>query len=273
MQTVRIGGRDVSRFILGSNPFSGFSHQGREMDRQMMSYWTCERVKAALRQAESLGINTIIARADFHVLRLLMEYRDEGGRIQWFAQTCPEIGPPEKAMDRVAEFGAPACYIHGGYADHLLAGGRLEELIPTVDHARELGLAVGLAAHDPRTIHWAERNLKLDYYMCSYYNPIPRKAGADHVSGTAEAYRDEDRRAMTELIQGLSRPAIHYKVMAAGRNDPAEALHYAAARMRPGDAVCVGIFTRDKADMLAEDVRLLGECLAGREGAPTEAPA
>jgi hypothetical protein len=34
--------------------------------------------------------------------------------------------------------------------------------------------------------------------------------------------------------------------------------------MRPGDAVCVGVFTRDKPDMLAQDVRLLEAALAAR---------
>ena len=59
------------------------------------------------------------------------------------------------------------------------------------------------------------------------------------------------------LIQHLSRPVIHYKVLAAGRHDPAVALAYTARHMRPTDAVCVGIYTRDNPNMLAEDLELL----------------
>jgi len=73
---------------------------------------------------------------------------------------------------------------------------------------------------------------------------------------------------MAELIQTLSKPAIHYKVLAAGRNDPAEAFKYVARKMRPVDAVCVGIYTADKPDMLAEDVELLERALAARNQAP-----
>ncbi|MGQ9454715.1 MAG: hypothetical protein ACUVRS_06220 [Armatimonadota bacterium] len=91
MQTVRIGNLEVSRFILGGNPFSGFSHQSAELDRAMLHYFTVERIKRVLRQAESLGINTLVARADNHIVRLLMEYWDEGGRIRWIAQTAPEM--------------------------------------------------------------------------------------------------------------------------------------------------------------------------------------
>jgi hypothetical protein len=262
LDTVRIGEVEASRFILGSNPFSGFSHQGREMDAQMVHHYTCARIKEVLRQAEEAGITTIIARADHHMLRVLLEFWDEGGSLQWFAQTCPELGPPEPSMSRAARAGAVAVHIHGGYADHLLANGRIEELRPAVEHGRSLGLTVGLAGHNPETIRWAEANLDLDFYMCSYYNPIPRDREARHRPGTRERYRAEDRAAMTGLIGTLSRPAVHYKVMAAGRNDPEEALDCVARNLRPGDAVCVGIFNRDEPDMLRRDVAILGAALA-----------
>ena len=61
---------------------------------------------------------------------------------------------------------------------------------------------------------------------------------------------------MTDLIQGLSRPVIHYKILAAGRNDPAEAFAYCGSRMRPQDLACVGVFTGDDPRMLETDVRL-----------------
>ena len=70
-------------------------------------------------------------------------------------------------------------------------------------------------------------------------------------------YAPEDRAERVALIQTLSRPAIHYKVLAAGRIPPAEALADAARNMRPGDAVCVGIHTGDKPDMLREDLEIL----------------
>jgi hypothetical protein len=261
---VKIGRCEVSRFILGSNPFSGFSHQSAERDQEMVHYWSCARIKEALCQAEALGINTVIARADHHMLRVLTEHWDEGGRLQWFGQTCPELGAPEPTLRRVAGVNAPACHIHGGYADHLLAKGALAKLIPTVQYARSLGLVVGLAAHETATLRWAEEHLDVDYYMCSYYNPIPRKDSAEHQHGYDEAYLEEDRRAMADLIQELTKPVIHYKILAAGRNDPAGAFEVAARAMRPGDAVCVGVYTKDHPGMLADDVTMFERALACR---------
>ena len=125
MEPVQLGDISVSRFILGSNPFSGFSHQGPEMDLRMKRYYTTQRIKDTLREAERLGVNTLVGRTDHHVMRLLLEYWDEGGKIQWFAQTCPGVGPTEMCVRRALEGGAKACHIHGGVMDHLLAQGRI----------------------------------------------------------------------------------------------------------------------------------------------------
>ena len=57
MDTIHLKNINVSRFILGSNPFSGFSHQGTEMDTAMKRYYTTERVKTTLRQAEDVARN------------------------------------------------------------------------------------------------------------------------------------------------------------------------------------------------------------------------
>ena len=66
---------------------------------------------------------------------------------------------------------------------------------------------------------------------------------------------------MTNLIPQLSKPVVHYKIMAAGRNDPREAFAFAASKMRANDAVCVGIYPKDNPDILQEDVQLLEESL------------
>lgn len=261
MDRVVIKDVEVSRFILGSNPFSGFSHQTREASQGMTRYYTTARIKEVLFEAERLGVNTIIARGDFHVIRVLMEYWNEGGKLQWFAQTCPEVGPPGLSVKRAKNHGAKACFIHGGYVDHLLAHGRLDEIPAVLESIREAGMACGVAGHIPDVFRWAEANADADFYMCSYYNPIARAESPEYDPIAAEQYLESDRRAMTELIQSLKRPVIHYKIMAAGRNEPGEAFAYAARSMRASDAVCVGVYPEAKREMLGEDVGLLEDAL------------
>jgi hypothetical protein len=261
MQMVKIGGVSVSRLILGSNPFSGFSHQGREVDLRMKRYYTTARIKQTLRDAEGLGINTVVARTDHHVMRFLLEYWDEGGKIQWFAQTCPGVGPTKMCVDRAVAGGAKACHIHGGVMDNFVAQKTLDEVAPAIEMIQKAGLLAGIAGHNVRVFEWAEKNLDCDYYLCCYYNPTPRDDRPEHVHGAVERYAEEDRRAMVEMIAKIKRPVIHYKVMAAGRNNPADALACAAGHMRKNDAVCVGVFTQERSDMLAQDAMLLEKAL------------
>jgi hypothetical protein len=265
MEYVNFGKLKVSRFILGSNPFSGFSHQDSEIDLRMKRYFTVARIKETLHTAEALGVNTLIGRSDAHVTRMLMEYWDEGGALQWFAQTCPELGGPEVSIARAAAAGASGCYIHGGVMDFLLAQKRLAEVPPLIDMIRQKGMLAGVAGHNPQVFEWAEGHIDTDFYMCCYYNSAHRDQRAEHVSGMAEWFRDEDRSVMVDLIQRIPRPVVHYKILAAGRNDPAEAFAYAACHMRAHDAVCVGVGPSDAPTMLREDVALLEKSLSAQK--------
>jgi|WetSurMetagenome_2_1015567.scaffolds.fasta_scaffold113557_1 hypothetical protein len=256
MDFTNIGELRVSRLLIGSNPFSGFSHQGIERDELMVHYYTVARIKEALFEAERLGMTGMLARTDFHMMRTLLEYRDEGGKLQWFAQTCPEVGDSEACVRRAARGGAVACHIHGGVMDHLVSNGRASEVAGAVQLIRSMGMKAGIAGHVPAVFEWAEKNLDVDYYMCCYYNPTPRANDPEHVHGAEEQYLEEDRQAMTGLIPTLSRPVIHYKILAAGRNNPDEAFKYCAAHMRPQDLACIGVFTGDDRKMIETDVRL-----------------
>jgi hypothetical protein len=266
MDYVDIGDKKISRMILGSNPFSGFSHQGTERDREMVRFYTSRRVLDTMHEAQKLGINTVIARTDNFVMRMLMEFEQEGGSLQWFAQTCPEVGPQEMCIERAASLGATACHLHGGVADYLYLNGKLDEFKPLVEMIKEKGMLAAIAAHQPEVLEWALDNLELDYYMCSYYNPIPRGKDPQHVSGLEEVYDHAHRTRMTELIQSLPAPAIHYKVMAAGRNDPSEAFCYVAGKLRSNDPVCVGVYIGDKPGMIAQNIDLLDAAMGAKVG-------
>lgn len=264
LSTVTIGSLHVSRLILGGNPFSGFSHQSSERDREMVLYFTTARIKAIFREAEDLGINTFIGRADRHIARVLAEYWDEGGTIQWIAQTCPEFGSPLAGANAAIRGGAKAVYIHGGQMDFLLAQNRLEEAAEAVECIRAYRIPAGIAGHNPFVHVWANEHLTPDFHMCSYYNPTLRDQHAEHQAGVVEVFDPVDRDRMVSVIPELHAPAIHYKIFAAGRSDPAEGFAFVRGHLRPQDAVCVGVYPKEKSDMLKEDVRLFEEWIGER---------
>ena len=256
---IRIDGAEFSRLIIGGNPFSGVSHQNPQTDLAMKKYFTASRIKKIFRTAEALGVTTFIGRADRHITRLLFEYWQEGGKIRWIAQTCPEMSSQARSVEDALAEGASACYLHGGVMDFLHARGELDEIPGLIRKIRDAGLPAGIAGHDPKVFEWAEEHLDVDFYMCSYYNAAHRDESAELKSGMSEWFDDRDRDIMTGLIARLSKPAIHYKIFAAGRKDPREAFAFTERHLRPGDGVCIGVYPEYKKDMVAEDVRLFGE--------------
>jgi hypothetical protein len=232
----------------------------------MVHYYTVAKIKEALRQAEAAGVTTLIGRADGHIIRTLIEYWDEGGKLQWVAQTCPGVGPTVKCVDMALEAGAKACFVHGGVMDVCYFNNDFDDPVRGIEKARAAGLPVGIAGHHPEVFQWAEENLEVDFYMCSYYTASHRRKQTEAQDSPDERFSDEDRQLMAGTIQKLNRPVIHYKVLAAGRNDPAEALAFVARTMRITDAVCVGVYTKLKPDMVTEDVRLFEEAWAREKG-------
>ncbi|MCD6350728.1 MAG: hypothetical protein J7M26_01305 [Armatimonadetes bacterium] len=247
MPTVQFGSLTVSRLIIGGNPFSGHSHQTAELSKAMIDYYTTERIKATLREAEALGINAFVGRGDAHIRRVLNEYYNEGGQIQWIAQTAPEMASVEGNIKRIASSGAKACYLHGGMADIMMREGRSEEFRPWLELIKELGMMAGLCSHNAAyPLAYEEQELGAEFYMCCFYDVYTR----------GEVYVPEDREAMAQTIRAVDKPCLAFKIMAAGRNDPREAFEYAFSHIKPGDAVVVGMYTEHQPDQIEQNVRL-----------------
>lgn len=261
---IRLGHVAVSRFILGGNPFGGYSHWTVERDQEMLDWYTMERVKEAYRLAEQAGVTAHLGRADDFIMRALREHWNEGGTLTWIAQTCPGVGTLMHGVHNAIHGRAQCCFLHGGEMDYRIAQGQTAEIFDAANAIKDAGMAAGVGGHHTRTIQWAADHLNLDFFMTCYYNPSDRARRAARNYEDEEQYLSEDREAMAALIQQLPAPAIHYKVLAAGRNNPKEAFDYVAEVYRPGDAVCVGIYTKANPNMIRQDIDLLENALRSR---------
>ena len=253
---INLGALEVSRFIIGGNPFSGFSHQSKARSQEMLDWYTDARIVETLFQAEALGLNACLCRGDDHITGVLEQYWKEGGTMRWIAQTDSHAETSGAGARYCVDHGASACYAHGGIVDHDVAQGNYDDIYDFVETLKDARVPAGLAGHMPQDFVWAEEHVDVDFYMVCHYNPSPRQRVPHHDPAATEAYLEEDRQERVATIQMLQKPVIHYKVLAAGRNDPAEAFAYTAGKMRPMDAVCVGIFTKDDPHMLEKDVGL-----------------
>ena len=258
MRNVGVGKATVSGVCIGGNPFSGFSHQGKERSREMVEYYTPDRIKQTLKEAEQAGINTFFGRTDNHILGLVRDYWDEGGRIQWFAQISPDPGEPDswrKWTKASIDLGATGAYIHGGLVDHWYANEMFDRFEQALDMMRAGGVAAGFAGHRPQAHEWIRDNLDVDFQMCSHYNPTDRSASPHHIS-EGEKWNDADRDRMLATIATIQTPVVHYKVFAGGNKPITPAFELLGRAMRAGDVVVMGFYTKDKPDMISDNVSL-----------------
>ena len=249
-------GLKVTRLLLGANTFGGYSHQTPERDQAMVSYHTVERILETWQRAEAAGINTMVTNTETpHVIEAVRQYRAGKGKLQWIAQIGAHDGNMPAAIDRVMEIGASAFYFWGGHADHFYATRDEKTFCEWAKYARSTGIPFGAAGHSPASHYWVNSLNVTDFHAVPFFD-----CGSVHQGG-GNRFRLTDALASTECIRRIRKPCIGYKIMAAGRNDPAEAFATAARHMHANDAVCVGIYDPEGQGLLAEDVRLLEEAL------------
>ena len=244
--TISIASHRVTRLIIGGNPYSGISHRSAEASKAMEDYYTTIQIMMDLRQAERNGINTVLARADRHIMRILNEYWNAGGTIQWIAQTPKdtEYANLNEYLQIIARYKPMAIYHHGGTTDKLYAEGRLDSLRESLKYIRDLGCAVGLGTHDPQVLKYCyAEGYDVDFYVCALYNHTTHR----------EMYLPNDRYTAFAAIQAIPTPVIAIKVLAAGRNEPREAFRLALENIKPTDAMAVGMYTQFQPDQIRQN--------------------
>jgi len=217
----------ISRLIAGGNLISGFvySRDLLYVSELMKRYFTDEKVIEILGICEACGINTAILRCDDHILRILNEYRNRGGKIQWIAQTYPDkedMSNIKKAVDN----GAVGAFIQGGISDKAVAAKRIEYIAKPIEYIRSQGLIAGTACHEievPKAC--VENGIKPDFFMKTLHHHNYWSApGPDRTDKGYSWCKDPEE--VISFFKTLQTPWIAYKVMAAGAIRPESAFKY-----------------------------------------------
>ena len=254
LPVIRIGEHEMTRLIVGGNPFSGNSHVNGEMDEAMRDFFTTARIKETLFRCEECGINTMQMRGDDHIMRLVREYRAEGGSMKWIAQTASEFRSYEGNVSKIKAAGADAIYHHGTTTDSLFKAGEYEELKRRLAVIRASGLPVGLATHMPQVITYAEEHRwDVDFYMGCVYNlsRVDRVSSAiTGIANAGEPFFEEDIPLMYEVIRKAGKPCLAFKILGATRRCQTQdtvraAFDEAFREIKSTDGVIVGMYPRD----------------------------
>ena len=259
LPTIAIGSHRVSRLIIGGNPYSGISHHSPARSKEMEDYYTTDQIMADLREAERCGINTVLARADRHIMRVLNEYRNAGGKIQWIAQTAKgnEYTDLTTHIRLIARYQPIAIYHHGGTTDQLYEDGKLDTLHDALKLIRDLGFSPGLGTHESHILKQCYYDgYDVDFYVCALYNHTRHR----------EMYLDADRDTAIAAIQAVHLPVISIKVLAAGRSEPLPAFQFALERIKPIDAMAVGMYTKGQPNQICDNATLFTRLITGGRG-------
>ncbi len=250
-----VGGVSLSRLIIGTNWFLGYSHSTPAKDEWIKeTFADPAKIADVLEVFVKAGVDTIMGPPwvpEFMQAVHETEQRTGHKMIVVSTPTLPvgvdtpekglDVGEVEKVLDQNVEFGATFCMPHQGTTDALL-----DRCTRTIRHmdvfcrlARERNLIPGLSTHMPESIIYAdETNLDVETYI-SMYNAMGflMQVEVDWIQ---------------RVIVNAKHPVMTIKPLAAGQLRPFQALNFVWNTLRDCDMVTIGTTTAREAEEVIE---------------------
>jgi len=244
-----IGGIQVSRLIIGSNPFHGHSHFSAARSAWLREYFTDERVIEVLTACVEEGLNCTVAmqRKDY-VKQIAQVEKATGKKIHYIATPAGKTLEELKAGIReAADLGCTFCFPHTSWTDPrvLPAENRIVEAPEALEYIRKCGMIPGWSTHRPETVTVSDRN---GYDVESYIqilNPIGFLCALE-TDWTAR------------IIQSTPKPVVVIKPLASGRVMPPTGLGFVYSNIKPIDTVAIGMMSVQEAK---EDIEIARQCI------------
>jgi hypothetical protein len=251
LPTIKLGTLEVSRFLLGSNPFWGYSHKSKQLDEEMMAFYTDDAILRVCDEAARCGLTTIVSPPDQRWVDLWAKYRAGGGKLSvWVAQCHDAAEKMEAEIDRAVKGGAKAVFIQGHRVEQQFSWNKIDVLRKWLDQIKNAGLPGGFAAHWPNIhLELEKRKFPTDFYFqCCYNLTKPDSLG--------DWCREADRKEAMETIAQIEKPVVAYKILGAGRLRAADGFERAFNSIKRKDGVCVGIWAREAIEQIRENATL-----------------
>jgi hypothetical protein len=261
---MKFGNAEISRLVLGTNQFYGFSHYSQNLDYAMRQWYTTDKICEVLRHASECGINT------FNYVNLgrsnqdLQKFIDEGGKMNLVCQIIGDPAPTYK------QFKPLAMYNQGEQVDKAFQDGEMDTVKEWCKKVRDLGSLVGVGTHKPEVIAYVEeKGWDVDFYAgCVYNRTRSTEEWKQTLNGEiqemqGETYLKGDPARMYKVMRQTKKPCFAFKIFAASRISDRgiePALRTAFASIKPIDGVFVGVWPYRK-DEVRENAELVAKIL------------
>ena len=258
---------EISRMVLGVNPFYGFAHYNNNFANTMREWYTADRVCAVMHQAERFGINA------FNYVHLdrgpqdWERFRAEGGQMHLIIQVTANV---DSAM-LMRTLKPLALQRQGEVVDNAWQSGKMESVKEWCKQARDLGAVVGVGTHIPEVIaKIEEENWDVDFYSGCVYNrrrtpeEWKKALNGEMMEMAGDIYMQSDPARMYRVMRQTKKPCFAFKILAAGRipeRGIEQAFRTAFESIKPTDGVYVGMFPKFK-DEVRENAGIVQRILA-----------
>ena len=246
----------VSRLVIGTNWFLGFSHTSEARDRDIIDTVTSEGIADILEVFMNAGVDTLCGlRPDPKLVEGISRAEQRTGRkcITITTPSFPLEDTPEsmdearRMLDELAELGALICMPHQCTTDAFVnrRTRSLDGIEVYLRMMRERGMIPGLSTHMAETPVYAdESGLDVATYIQIY--------------NAAGFLMQIEIDWVHRMIWKADKPVLTIKPLAAGKLPPLVGLSFAWSTIRDRDMVCVGTYSpREAAEVIELSLSVL----------------
>lgn len=250
-----VGGVSLSRMIIGTNWFLGWSHCTKAKDTLITDTLDdYKKIADILEVFFNAGVNTVMGLIQHEKLHMAVQEAEQRTGVSAIIISTPALPTNRrtavdgfnmdevcKVLDKERELGAEFCLPHTSTTDLMVdkCAREVRQMAPVCAAIRERGMIPGLSTHLPETIIFSdETGLDVETYI-SIYNAMGflMPIEVDWIMRT---------------IHNAKKPVMTIKPMAAGQLRPLQALSFVWNTLRNQDMVTVGTMSPREAHEVVE---------------------
>lgn len=249
---MKFGNAEISRLVLGHNPFYGYAHFNKTYSSAMQDWYTVDNVCAVMHRANAFGINAYNYSTAGRSPQDLARFQAEGGKMHLIAYDSSSADPAVL----VKNLKPLSFHRQGEVVDVAFRNGTMDSVREWCKRVRQTGVLTGLATHKPEVIELVEeQGWDIDYFAGCVYNRTrsdeewKKVLSGELLEMPREIYLQSDPARMYKVMRQTPKPCFAFKILAAGRisDDSIEkAFRTAFSSIKPTDGVFVGMFPRNK---------------------------
>jgi hypothetical protein len=250
-----VGGQSVSRMIIGTNWFLGWSHTSAAKDDFIK---TCVRERGKIADILEVffraGVDTVMGLSQVDPLIDAVHEAEDRTGVKGIIVSTPylpvtretpskgfDLDEVKRILDLEVSLGSRFILPHQSTTDPMVdrATREIRQMAPVCELIRERGMIPGLSTHMPESIIYSdETGLDVETYI-SIYN-------------SAGFLMPVEVDWINRVIYNAKKPVMTIKPMAAGQVRPFQAMNFVWNTIRPQDMVTVGTMTPAEAQELVD---------------------